>query len=70
MSENPVLRHWKTIAAKIDALSKSHDERFASIDRPFESIDQRFAETRAQLGVKIEAVDTKSTRTSGRSSAR
>jgi len=43
--ENPVPETLQTIAAKIDALSKS--------------VDLRFEETRAQLGVKIEAVDTK-----------
>ena len=52
MRENPVPETLETIAAKIDALSKSHDDWFAGID-------QRFAETQAQLGVKIEAVDTK-----------
>ena len=45
MSETPVPETLETIAAKIDALSKS--------------VDQRFEETRAQLGVKIEAVDAK-----------
>jgi hypothetical protein len=52
MSENPVPETLETIAAKIDALSKSNDVRFARVD-------QQFAETRAQLGVKIEAVETK-----------
>lgn len=52
MSENPVPETLETIAAKIDALSKSSDKRFATVD-------QQFAETRAQLGVKIEAVETK-----------
>src|SRR5258705_12875635 len=52
MSENPVPETLETIAAKIDALSKSVDKRFATVD-------QQFSETRAQLGVKIEAVETK-----------
>lgn len=52
MSEKPVPETLETIAAKIDALSTSNDERFAKVD-------QQFAETRAQLGVKIEAVETK-----------
>lgn len=43
---------FETIAAKIESLSKSNSDRFAAID-------QQFAETRAQLGVKIEAVETK-----------
>jgi RNA processing factor Prp31 len=47
MSEKPVPETLETIAAKIDALSKS--------------VDRRFDETQAQLGVKIEAVDTKVT---------
>ena len=52
MRENPVPETLETIAARFDALSKSTDERFTKID-------QQFIETRAQLGVKIEAVDTK-----------
>lgn len=40
----------ETIAAKIEALNK----RFATVD-------QQFDETRAQLGVEIEAVETKGT---------
>ena len=52
MSEKPVPETLETIAAKIDALSTSNDERFAKVGEQFE-------ETRAQLGVKIEAVDTK-----------
>ena len=52
MSEIPVPETLETIAAKIDALNKSNDKRFAAVD-------QQFAETRAQLGVKIEAVETK-----------
>jgi hypothetical protein len=59
MSENPVPETLETIAARIDALSKSNDERFATIDQRFSSVDLQFAETRAQLGVKIEAVETK-----------
>jgi len=45
MSEEPVPETLETIATKLDALSKS--------------IDQRFEETKAQLGVKIEAVESK-----------
>jgi hypothetical protein len=52
MSDNFMPETLETIAAKIDALSKSNDQRFATID-------QQLAETRAQLGVKIEAVDAK-----------
>jgi hypothetical protein len=59
MAENPVPETLETIAAKIDALSRSNDERFTSIDERFAKVDAQFAETRAQLGVKIEAVDTK-----------
>jgi hypothetical protein len=73
MSDNLVPETLETIAAKIEALGKSSDERFATIDQRSSTIDQRFAtidqrfakidqqfdETRAQLGVKIEAVATK-----------
>lgn len=66
MSENPVRETLETIAARIAALSKSADERFDKIDQRFEKADQRFTgidqqmvETKAQLGVKIEAVDAK-----------
>ena len=73
MAENPVPETLETIAAKIDALRKSNDDRFDKIDERFAKIDERlekgderfakideqFVETRAQLGVKIEAVDTK-----------
>jgi hypothetical protein len=66
MTDNPVPETLETIAAKIDALSKSNDERFgtfdqrfAKIDQRFTKIDQQFDETRAQIGVKIEAVETK-----------
>jgi septal ring factor EnvC (AmiA/AmiB activator) len=66
MSETPVPETLETIAAKIDALSKSNDERFgkidqhfAQVDRQFAQVDRQFDETKAQLGVKIEAVDTK-----------
>jgi hypothetical protein len=70
MAENPVPETLETIAAKIDALSRSNDERFASIetridalstsiDERFAKVDAQFAETRTQLGVKIEAVETK-----------
>ncbi len=54
MSEKPVPETLETIAAKIDALSKSNDERFAKVD-------EQFDETRAQVGVKIEAVEAKVT---------
>jgi RNA processing factor Prp31 len=47
MRENPVPETLETIAAKIDALSKS--------------MDRRFEESGAQIGVKIEAVETKVT---------
>jgi hypothetical protein len=52
MSETPVPETLETIAAKIDALAKSNDQRFATVD-------QQLADTRAHLGVKIEALDTK-----------
>jgi outer membrane murein-binding lipoprotein Lpp len=45
MSDTPVPETFETLAAKIDTLSKS--------------IDQRFEETKSQLGVKIEAVESK-----------
>jgi hypothetical protein len=45
MTEKPMPETLETIAAKIEALSKS--------------IDRRFEESGAQLGVKIEAVDAK-----------
>ena len=53
--EKPMPETLETIADKIVALGKSIDERFAKVD-------QQFAETRAQVGVKIEAVDEKVTR--------
>ena len=59
MSDNPMPETLETIAARIDALSKSNDQRFATIDRRFAKVDQQFADTQAQLGVKIEAVETK-----------
>jgi hypothetical protein len=40
----------ESIAQKISALGHSIDERFAKVD-------QQFADMKAQLGVKIEAVD-------------
>ena len=52
MSDSPMPETLETIAAKIDALSSSNDKRFAAVD-------QQLAETRAQLGVKIEAVEAK-----------
>ncbi len=80
MSEKPVPETLETIAAKIDALSKSIDRRFdasnesldqrfdawnKSLDQRFDasnkSLDQRFEDWGAQLGVKIEAVETKVT---------
>ena len=45
MNEKPVPETLQTIAAKIDALSKS--------------IDRRFEESEARIGVKIEALETK-----------
>jgi hypothetical protein len=76
MTEKPMPETLETIAAKIDALSKSNDERLARIDQQFaetrgdlgariealsKSIDRRFEESGAHLGVKIEAVETKVT---------
>ena len=62
----------ETIAAKIDALGASVDRRFEAsgetvasiatkIDALSASTDRRFEEWGAQLGVKIEAVETKVT---------
>jgi glycine cleavage system regulatory protein len=55
-----------TIAKKITALGGSIDARFEKTDARFENIeqqlgkiDQQFADTKAQLGVKIEAVEAK-----------
>jgi hypothetical protein len=50
MPETPVPETLDTIAEQITALGKSIDQRFAKVD-------QQFGETKAQLGVKIEAVD-------------
>ena len=47
MSDEPVPETLETIAAKLAALTKS--------------MEDKFAETRAHLGIKIEAVDTKVT---------
>jgi hypothetical protein len=52
MSETPVPETLETIAARIEALSKSTSERFVTAE-------QQLVETRSQLGVKIEAVDAK-----------
>jgi hypothetical protein len=52
MSDTPMPETLQTIAAKITALGKSMDERF-------ERVDRQFADVKAQLGVKIEAVDAK-----------
>ena len=51
-SQYPVPETLETIAATIDALGTSNDKRFSAVDR-------QNAETRAQLGVKIETVETK-----------
>jgi len=59
MSDKAVPETLETIAAKIDALIKSNDDRFGTIDQRFGKIDQRFDELKAQLGVKIEAVESK-----------
>ena len=52
MRENPVPETVETIAARIEALNKSNDQRCATID-------QQMGDMKAQLGVKIEAVDAK-----------
>ena len=64
--EKAVPETLETIAEKITALGNSIDQRFAQVDQEFAKVDQQFAkvdqqleETKAQLGVKIEAVDTK-----------
>ena len=54
MTGRPMPETLETNAAKLDGLSKSIDTRF-------DTVDGQFAETWAQLGVKIEAVDTKIT---------
>lgn len=74
MTEKPMPETLETIAAKIEALSQSNDERLARIDQQFaetrgdlgariealsKSLDRRFEESGAQLGVKIEAVEAK-----------
>ncbi len=41
----------------VDQQFTSVDQHFTSVDQHFKSIDQRFDEMKAQLGVKIEAVD-------------
>lgn len=45
--------------AKVDQQFASVHEQFAKVDQRFARVDQQFAETKAHLGVKIEAVDTK-----------
>lgn len=50
MSDSPVPETLETIAAKIDALSKSNDERFGNIDRRFDKIDQRFDRVDQRFG--------------------
>ena len=52
MSESPVHETLESIAAKIEALPKSHDERLRKVD-------DQFADLKAHLSIKIEAVDTK-----------
>jgi hypothetical protein len=57
MDDTPVPETLETIAASIAALSESMDQRFAKVDQRFADVDKRFDETKAQLGVKIEAVN-------------
>jgi len=54
--EKPVPETLESIAAKIDALSNSMDAQFVKVDA---RIRKEIAEAKAQLGVKIEAVDEK-----------
>jgi DNA anti-recombination protein RmuC len=44
---------------KVDERFVNVDQQLAKVDQQFTKIDQQFAETRAQLGVKIEAVDSR-----------
>jgi len=59
MSDNPVPEALAAIATKIDFLSQKIDALTKSTGERFARIDQQITETRAQLGVKIEAVQTK-----------
>ena len=45
--------------AKVDQQFAKVDQQFAKVDQQFAKVDQQFAETKAHLGVKIEAVDAK-----------
>jgi septal ring factor EnvC (AmiA/AmiB activator) len=45
--------------AKVDQQFAKVDERFAKVDERFATVDKKLDETKAQLGVKIEAVDRK-----------
>ena len=56
MDDRPVPETLETIAAKITALRTSMDQRFATVDQRFANVDKQLDETKAQLGVKIEAV--------------
>jgi chromosome segregation ATPase len=47
---------------KIDERFTKIDDRFTKIDERFTNVDQQLAETKAHLGIKIEAVDDKVTR--------
>jgi len=42
MDDTPVPETLQTIAAKIDALIRSNNERFSTVDQRFDKVDQRF----------------------------
>ena len=44
------------LAKRFDAVETRFDARFAQVEARFDGVEQRIAETRSQLGVKIEAV--------------
>jgi hypothetical protein len=61
MSDTPMPETLESLAAKITQLSEKVQAGFNQADARFWSIDRKLDETRAQLGVKIEAVDTRVT---------
>ena len=61
MSDTPMPETLETLAAKMTQLSETVQTGFGQTDARFRSIDRKLDEMRAQLGVKIEAVDTRVT---------
>jgi hypothetical protein len=55
--EKPVPETLDTISAKIAALGKSIDARFAQVDAHFAQVDARFDKVTTELRVEIEAVN-------------